>query len=319
MKVLSTGLIVSLSVLITACSHYSEDLSALERRMDGQAQQMVMTTPQDIMPAAGGDTPLPFHEALAREYYTLARFENDKAYDYKAAKLFTEKARDAAAGKRVIPSRVADYSLPRADMPELNAAREKLLAALQEKSSPVNGAYLAKAQTSFDCWLERAEEARDEMHAAACKESFETAMVLLEQIAPAAGIADDSQPVDIVFPYNSTIIGSDFQAVLDDTAYFLKSNGREKYTAVITGYIDVENPSAMNRQLAKSRALVVNQALIQRGVPLSALKPQIAPIPVIYTRPGQPAPVMDEERYRSIVQIHLVPPEETRATKRSGG
>ncbi len=90
-------------ILLGACSHYSEDLSSLDSEMAkpvNTTYAMKAANPQDIMPAAGGDMMAPQMAAavpnalpqyLAREYYEMAKFENDKAYDYKASKIFTQK------------------------------------------------------------------------------------------------------------------------------------------------------------------------------------------------------------------------------------
>jgi hypothetical protein len=64
-------------------------------------------------------------------------------------------------------------------------ARKNLIVALREQNSPENAQSLARAQTRFECWIERAEEANDESHYAACKNEFEAAMASLTM--PAAG------------------------------------------------------------------------------------------------------------------------------------
>ncbi len=194
-------------ILLGACTHYSEDLSSLEADMAkpvavAAATTTEITSPQEIAPAAGNmmmpaPTPAPMPavtamatpdalpQYLAREYYAMAKYENDKAYDYKAAKEFTQKAMASAKGKKVEPSKISAFDLNAQRARELNAARAELMAALAEQNTPENAQSLAKAQARYECWIERAEEAANDDHYASCKSEFEAAMATLTM--PAAG------------------------------------------------------------------------------------------------------------------------------------
>jgi hypothetical protein len=193
-------------IALGACTHYGEDLSSLESEMAKPVTiAMVnteMTNPQEIAPAAGGmmmpaptAAPVPAVTAvaapdalpqyLAREYYAMAKYENDKAYDYKAAKDFTQKAMTSAKGKTVEPSKVSAFDLSAQRATELSTARADLMGALAEQNTPDNAQILAKAQARYECWIERAEEAVNDDHYASCKSEFEAAMATLTM--PAAG------------------------------------------------------------------------------------------------------------------------------------
>ncbi|PZQ44562.1 MAG: hypothetical protein DI551_09910 [Micavibrio aeruginosavorus] len=182
---------LSISTLVLAlagCSHYSDELSALDREMKTPpAAVMAYNTaaPQDIAPAAGGAPSMTLNQYLTHDYYDMARYENDKAYDYKASRAFTTKAVMASKGKTPMPSKISEYDVSDALVPELTTARNELIAALKTKNIPENAAALAKAQTRYDCWLDRAEEAVEETHYASCKSEFEAAMASLT--TPASG------------------------------------------------------------------------------------------------------------------------------------
>lgn len=194
-------------ILLGACTHYSEDLSSLDADMAkpvsvASTSMSATTSPQEIAPAAGNmmmpaPTPAPVSavtamatpdalpQYLAREYYAMAKYENDKAYDYKAAKDFTQKAMASAKGKTIEPSKLSAFDLNAQRARELNAARTELMTALAEQNTPDNAQSLAKAQARYECWIERAEEAANDDHYASCKSEFEAAMATLTM--PAAG------------------------------------------------------------------------------------------------------------------------------------
>lgn len=199
MKIASVTACIAV-LLLGACSHYSEELSALDSDMAAAPQTFAYNaaaTPQDITPAAGGAGPS-FTQYLARDYYELAKYENDKAYDYKAAKLFTQKAMDAAKGSTPAPTAVSSYDIPDHLKPSLDAAQRDLIIALKDRNTPENAAALANAQTQYECWLDRAEEATDANHYAGCQSAFEGAMAALTM--PAAGPEMEPMPAMPVLP-----------------------------------------------------------------------------------------------------------------------
>ncbi len=246
---------MSVVLALGACSHYSSDLSSLENSMKG-TQMASNAAPQDIEPAAGHS---PINTYLAQDYYELARYENDKSFDYKAARDYTNKAMLASKGAATQPSRLSSYDIPASMVPELTQARRDLMTALKEQNLPENQQYLAKAQTSFDCWLERAEEAADEKHYAQCKSDFEQAMALL--VMPAAGVATTSY--DIPFAPNTAVIDPAAGKTIEYIAQTLNTPGNEGYNAHIQG-VNAPDQFADSSTAAKTKA--VHDALVAKGV-----------------------------------------------------
>lgn len=205
MKRFSTVFTVMAALALGACSHYSDDLSSLGGSMKSGHTTMAYNTaaPQDIAPAAGGQTTGAINTFLSRDYYELARYENDKAFDYKAAKQYTQKAVKAQKGELIVPSKISAFDVPATQVPALTSARAELISALKTQNTPENAPALAKAQTSFDCWVERAEEADEDTHFAECKNQFEQSMAML--IVPAAGDATAPTIFEIGFRDTSSI------------------------------------------------------------------------------------------------------------------
>lgn len=324
MKCISKPLSLSLALILGACSHYSEDLAALDSKIIKSDEIYIAANPaslQDIAPAAGGTfmatNTNALNQYLARDYYELAKHENDVAFDYKAAKLFTAKATASSQGKSAAPLRVSSFDVPAASVAELNQARGRLMAALNHGNLGGSEASLAKAQTSFDCWLEQAEEASDPSHYASCKENFEAAMA--QMIVPAAGNpgivqANEAAPMNMVheiaFVPASDVIDSAADQAIANAAAFLASPQGMGYVAVVTGYT-VSETDLPSRAIATNRALRVRDMLMAKGIAPAAIKPQIAPAPQMT---GMiPASTMANPLEQK-VHIHMVAPAATQAT-----
>lgn len=277
--------------VLSGCSHYSEDLSALDRQMDAPQAVAMTASPQDIAPAAGGvQGTRALSQYLAREYYTMAKAENTKAYDYKTSKLFTKKAVMASKGQTVMPSKVSSYDIPANLVPELTAARADLIAALKDSNTPDNAQNLATAQTRYECWLEQAEEATKESHYAACKAEFEQAMATL--VTPAAGGAQGGS-YDIGFGANTAIIDPAQSKTLEMIAQFLKAPASAAYTATLTGFTPAQGEFAAS--LTNTRVEAVRRVLLEKGVEAARLNPLIAPAGEAGAQGGK-------------VQVTLIPP-----------
>jgi hypothetical protein len=222
--------------LLSACSHYSRDLSSLDRKINAPAsvpqQNFASAAPQDIAPAAGVSAQGALAESLTREFYTLARAENDKAFDYKAAKNYTKMAMAASSGKPPAPSPLSAYDLPKERAGELAAARAELMTALQSFDSPENASTLAMAQGRYECWLEKAEEAAEETHFAQCRDDFHQAMAAL--IAPTAGEGTGTS-YDIAFIKDSGVIAPESEDEVAVVAQFLNAPENAAYIAEISG------------------------------------------------------------------------------------
>lgn len=288
---MKTSLVTCLmaTLVLGACSHYSDDLASLDKKMAQPAPATLAyntATPQDIAPAAGGSYG-EFSQYLAREYYDMAKYENEKAYDYKAAKNYTKKAVTAAKGQMTVPSKVSAFDIPDEQIGELNDARSRLISALKEQNTPENAATLAKAQCRYECWLERAEEAADESHYANCKNEFEGAMASL--MMPAAG----TTTYDVGFGANSAIILPQDAKTIEFVAQFLNDPNNASYEASLTGFSAAATQGEYADQLVSSRVSAVRDALVAKGIAPERLKPLVAPT---------------ADAANAMVQVALLPP-----------
>jgi outer membrane protein OmpA-like peptidoglycan-associated protein len=320
------SLSLTAALLLGACGHYSEDLASLDQQYL-KTETVVVASSSDpaslenIAPAAGGSFVIATNtkaltEHLAREYYALAKHENNTAFDYRAAKLFTDKALSASKGAAVAPSRVESFDIPKDKVAELNEARSDLLIALKNGYMGGYEQQLANAQTNYDCWLERVEESSKEDHYASCKEGYQQAMMQL--VIPAAGeasagVAGTMMPTNIASASNmyeiafagvgDDMVDATAAAIIAQAANFMKSPEGAGYKAIITGY--TADTAERTRIVATSRALRVREMLMSNGIPSEAIRPQIAPV-------KQPADIANyAEQIVNLgkkVHIHLMPP-----------
>lgn len=253
-------LLVTAILALGACSHYSDDLSSLDGSMKANPNALAYNTtlaPQNIAPAAGGSamTGGAINTFLARDYYELARYENDKAYDYKAAKQFTQKAMTAQKGQITVPSKISSFDLPAERVQELTKARTDLIAALKTQNTPENAPALAKAQSSFDCWVERAEEADEETHFAECKGQFEQSMASL--MMPAAGDALAPTVYEIGFMQTSAVPDEASKKRIDYLAGYLQQPENAPLKIALSAPAD---------EVGKARIMAVQNAIVSKGV-----------------------------------------------------
>ncbi|MEM7022214.1 MAG: OmpA family protein [Pseudomonadota bacterium] len=184
---------------------------------------------------------------------------------------FAFKAVDSAKGENVLPDRVESRDLDTGNVDELGAARARLMAALGQtgrKKAPISA---ADAQTSFDCWLEMTEDNDPPEQIAACKGAFEQAMAEVEQaltqdVVPALG--DDAYLV--FFAWDQATLTPVALTVLDQVeADYIQGRPAR---VVIAGHADRSGPAAYNEALSERRAQSVSEALVERGIPASAMR-----------------------------------------------
>lgn len=192
----SLALVTVAALGLSACSHYSDDLAALDSQAIQSAPTQVAmsdTALATMTPAAGDETPsVPFAELLAQEYLALAK-QNETAMDHKTARYFTVKAQAAKKGEAVAPGTPEQFGISGARADAVRSARAQLTAALKQNMTPNSQYALAKAQTQYDCWLDDVQDGRGDTGpcAAGFKQSMTDVLAIAApvpaDIAPAAG------------------------------------------------------------------------------------------------------------------------------------
>ncbi len=225
-----------------------------------------------------------FTRALAEAYRDFALYEADEMYDWPDAAHFARKGLDAAAGEAVEAERLEDWRLPRDTVPELTTARARLVAALDADGRETAPAAAARAQSSFDCWVEQQEENHQLDHIAACRDSFYSSINEVNAALEAKAAAERTPepepqlapvlaarvPIAVVlFAYDSHHLDDEGLAAVDRVVEAAAATPEARL--VLVGHTDRRGTEDYNLELSVRRAEAVRDALLARGVPTERL------------------------------------------------
>jgi OOP family OmpA-OmpF porin len=213
------------------------------------------------------------------EYRTIALFEADEMYDWIDAGHFARKGLRAAAGEEVEAERLEEWRLPREHQAELAAARDRLMAAFEADARVKAPLIAARAQGSFDCWVEQQEENHQLDHIAACRDAFYSNLNIVTDIldlqtelqpelipvpSPTLDIEERVPFTVVLFAFDEAALDTQARAaavrVADEAAR------RPAAALTVIGHTDRRGPEAYNLDLSLRRAEALRDALVARGV-----------------------------------------------------
>lgn len=262
-------------------------------------------------------TGIPFNRGLYSGYIELS---DDRAsgwwrgnWDFVDGELFNHKARTAYRNSIVLPETPLDRDLSEEDTQTFWLALERMYYAFDRGGRYEAAADAAKAQVSYDCWIEAAEAERED-DIAACKAAFEEAMKEVEfwstykltevRIieAPQRAAAPAAQPSSylVYFEFDKTDILPEGRAAL--AAAIRDAKARPDTQVRLVAHADRSGPVAYNQALSERRATVVIGALISGGINPARIVSEA----VGETRPRVPTPDGVREQQNRVVEIDLL-------------
>ncbi len=228
--------------------------------------------------AAAPQSPATFDQALASDYAdyanTLRQDNNYVDVDY-----FSRKGLAAAKGVTVPPEEQSRFLVP-LEVPEkfrsqLVDARSRLVTALDGGARDRAPGVAARAQVSYDCWVNSMEDNWQKGVNGVCRQQFETAMNQLENrragepvtqpSAAAATAPNTPSEARVYFDFDRAQLGPDAQQILQRIAQQAKQN--PNLHVVLVGKADRAGTDAYNLALSQRRADAVRQILVSNGVP----------------------------------------------------
>jgi OOP family OmpA-OmpF porin len=204
----------------------------------------------------------PFNCALYKEYKCLGDIEENNMYDECSADFYYRKAICAKENKNVIPTTPEKWDIEEDRLPELQAARCRLLAALDAGGRQVAPCEAADAQASFDCWVEQQSEGWQMDDIARCRTSYYSAIAEVE-LKLMGGVLSVAPAQMIFFDFNSSHINTGNHSAIEAVAAM--SKGSKKHILLI-GRTDKIGDARHNEHLSKFRALAVKKELVRRGI-----------------------------------------------------
>ena len=200
-----------------------------------------------------------FSAALYKEYLVLAEMEFAEG-DYEDSDVFANRSIASAGGTPPAPEEVGSRVIPTAAQAELTAARAKLMAALDGGARTANPAQAARAQASFDCWMQEQEENFQPADIKWCKDRFDAAMAQLgtpKAAAPKPSITFAN--FTVYFDFDRSTLTAETQSTLIDAANAADDMGAKSIT--VSGYADRSGSEEYNMRLSQRRAEAVAKEL----------------------------------------------------------
>jgi len=237
-----------------------------------------------------------FSNELAREYRDIALYEADEMYDWPDAALFSRKAILASTGQNPAPENISDWNISKNAETAFSGARSLLIDSLEAGFGDQMPVQAARAQASFDCWIEQQEEGWQTEHIARCRQEFQNAIndwikdrqdantldsdvlspIMVADITPVTDRSEffclsgestsypPSHDYLIQFQHNSAQINDAAEMVLSGSAF--QARGAETIEVFIEGHADLSGTTDYNIDLSLRRALAVWRRMIALGV-----------------------------------------------------
>ena len=220
-----------------------------------------------------------FDVTLYQEYLDLASAEYDEG-DHEDADRFATRAIQSGTDGMVAPEEISARKLPEEKVIELTSARQRLVDTLSKGAAKKLPTETARAQTSFDCWMQEQEENFQLDDIQACRSRFYVTLVSIENALKPKPVAKKIEPVPepvvederyvVYFDFGTAEISEAAMVVLE--AAIAAAQKQNDMVATVGGHTDLAGPDGYNVGLSERRALAVSDALVNAGVTSAAVK-----------------------------------------------
>ncbi|GAA6155224.1 OmpA family protein [Pyruvatibacter sp. HU-CL02332] len=250
-----------------------------------------------------------FYSCLAAEYQDRATSEVYVDCEWRHSVLFAEKGRAALAGGPVAPFDPANVPWGRkvldSELPELQEARGRLIAALDNGGRDDRGCACAKAQRYYDGWVEQASDNEFGVDGAffggrggpVQPERVASEKVAFYEALTECESAAADQDFVIYFGFDKFNLTSAAMAVIDEVANFTKEFNNP--TVNVVGHTDTSGSVAYNQGLSQRRSNAVANALAAQGVTVGSVGAEGESSPAVPTGDGVREPL----NRRAVIEV----------------
>lgn len=189
-----------------------------------------------------------FSNSLAKEYEAFAKSEIEQ-YDWPDQQYMARKGLLAVKGQQPLPENLSHWRIKASDQSDLTSARADLIHWLNTDARHTNPKLSAKAQVSFDCWVEQREEGWQTDHIKACKDHMSGALPSMRRV---------------YFPLDKAHIDMHNKEILREIA--LDWHNQPGKFILLQGHTDRTGGTDYNYSLAKKRTESVKKSLLAFGV-----------------------------------------------------
>jgi outer membrane protein OmpA-like peptidoglycan-associated protein len=173
---------------------------------------------------------------------------------------FDRKAEQAMLGDEVWPDRVSSRIIPASARETMLVERARLVDALEASARRQSPREAAKAQVSFDCWLDEVGATGRADLSTGCKETFMSELAKVE-----ARQRDLPDMYAVFFETGSALLSVPARNTITDVARAVRLLDARRVDVV--GFADPSGSARANEALANERALSVAEGLLQAKVP----------------------------------------------------
>jgi OOP family OmpA-OmpF porin len=286
-----------LALLLAGCSGWS-----FQPAMRGN-QDFALHNLSKVRQAAP-QNPTNFNQALTKEYAAFAGMLQDELKDWADTDYFARKGLAASCGGAVPPENNANWLIP-LEVPskfrtELTQSRERLVAALDGGGRDRLPLVAARAQASYDCWVERMEDDWKSAIDGPCRKRFLEAMAELEgRPQPPPPAAAPGREFRVYFEFDRSELLPEAQQILQQVAALAKQ--QPKLRILLVGKADRAGTDGYNLHLSEARAERVRSALVQDGIARDRIDTRW----VGEREPPVPTPPGVREPRNRVVEINL--------------
>ncbi|SNB61439.1 OmpA-OmpF porin, OOP family [Arboricoccus pini] len=265
-KLLSTVSVMSALTLLAACGSQPPGYTNLFGKWG-----MQFPADRDYKEATAAGSSVSggaYNEALYKETMENAAYEHDKMQDWRSTIIYSDQAKNVAAGGTYEPFVLSEWQLPADKVDELSSARARLVTALANGSTTSKPDAAARALAKFNCWVEQQRENFQPKDIAYCRDAF---LAALEQIETQKSEFPEvvSLNADVFFDFDKSKIRSDALPVLNDVAKMLVEDTSTQ--VFVWGFTDTAGSAAYNQRLSVRRAQSVAGYLEKQGVTANRL------------------------------------------------
>jgi len=198
-----------------------------------------------------------FSNSLAKEYEAFAKSEIDQ-YDWLDQQYMAKKGLLAISGQRPLPEKSGDWYINAVDRSGFTSARADLIHWLNTDARHTRPQLSAKAQVSFDCWVEQKEENWQTEDIKACKDRMSGALPTMRSV---------------FFSFdNAHLDGRNKEAIREIALDWNNHSGK---FLLLQGHTDRSGSASYNYLLAKKRVAAVKKSLIAFGVQSVAIQTEL--------------------------------------------
>lgn len=225
--------------------------------------------------------PSEFSQALAADYQSLSAAEQAQG-DSQDAGTYAARAKAAADGTPTEPDSPAlrQGFLKERHVADLTQGRGRLVTALNEAGGDKAPMAAARAQATYDCWLEQATEDLQPADIAACKDAFlaaietvETAIAVVpvavaqvDEVAPPAPAPAPPVPqrFSVHFGFDQDTVSAAGRAVLEEVKTAVGEAPVKRL--LVVGHASTIGSTDYNMRLSQRRAEEVKKILLDMSV-----------------------------------------------------